>query len=149
MTNIRRISFLILFSLLIAACAPVEPGVPVTGEEDPLLGTQWNLERLNDKPVIEGATVSIQFEQENDVSRLSGSAGCNSYSGEYTVDGSQIEVGEIIATLIACPEPENVMEQESEYLRVLRQEVSGFELNDNRLTMQNQAGETILEYTRN
>ena len=38
--------------------------------------------------------------------RVSGSAGCNNFSGPYQVDGSSIKIGPLASTLLACPTPE-------------------------------------------
>jgi heat shock protein HslJ len=140
---------LLLLSLVLSACQAVEdPGVPITGEndDDPLLGTEWLLERMYGEPVIEGSVVSAQFETQNDTTLISGLAGCNSYSGDYQVDGNQLNIGEIIATEMACEEPQGIMQQEQLYLQALRDEVTRYEVDGDRLWMINHEGETILEY---
>jgi heat shock protein HslJ len=77
---------------------------------------------------------------------ISGLAGCNSYSGNYQVDGNQLTFGEIIATEMACQEPQGIMQQEQQYLRALFEDITSYQLTDDKLLMQNEAGETILEY---
>jgi len=42
--------------------------------------------------------------------RIGGSSGCNSYSASFEVEGSEVKIGPIVSTLMACPDP--VMEQE-------------------------------------
>jgi heat shock protein HslJ len=42
-----------------------------------------------------------------------GSSGCNTYTGSYRVKGDTITVGDLAWTLMACLEPEGVMEQET------------------------------------
>jgi heat shock protein HslJ len=139
---------LLLLSLVLSACQTVDPGLPITGEneDDPLLGTEWLLERIYAEPVIEGSVVSAQFEHQNNTTLISGLAGCNSYSGNYQVDGNQLTFGEIIATEMACQEPQGIMQQEQQYLRALFEDITSYQLTDDKLLMQNEAGETILEY---
>ena len=50
---------------------------------------------------------------------VTGSAGCNNYSAGYEVDDSNISIGLPISTMMACAEPEGIMEQEQEYLTAL------------------------------
>ncbi len=50
---------------------------------------------------------------------ITGSAGCNSYSAGYEVEGNNISIGLPLATMMACGEPEGIMEQEQEYLAAL------------------------------
>ena len=50
---------------------------------------------------------------------LSGSAGCNSYTTSYTLDGGEIEIAPPAATKKACAAPEGVMEQEAAYVAEL------------------------------
>jgi heat shock protein HslJ len=141
---------ILLFALFLSACqlAPEDPGVPVTGEEpaQTLAGTQWILERIYNEPIVEGSLVTIEFEAGNGVQQLSGLSGCNTYTAEYTVDGNAIMIGEVTATEMACEEPPGVMQQEQQYLRALVEDVAAYQRSGDQLLMQDQAGETILEY---
>ena len=51
---------------------------------------------------------------------LSGTSGCNSYSGGYKVDGDMISIGPLANTDMGCVEPEGVMEQEAQFLAALQ-----------------------------
>ena len=82
---------------------------------DPLAGTSWELYAYQKNRPIEGSTLTISFED----GQIHGSAGCNSYGGSYEVNGGKITVSEIFATLMACPEPEGLMEQETMFLQFL------------------------------
>lgn len=50
--------------------------------------------------------------------RISGTAGCNDYSGTYSVDDTKISIGPLASTLRACADPA-VGEQESQFLAAL------------------------------
>jgi cell division septation protein DedD len=56
------------------------------------------------------------FEEDFD---FSGHAGCNTYSGRYVTDGTQIALQDILSTNVLCIEPEGIMEQEALYLSLL------------------------------
>lgn len=67
---------------------------------------------------LEGAPFSLAFRPDG---TLGGIAGCNDYSADYSVDGTELEIGPIARTEKACLKPEGVMSQESEYLDTLQQ----------------------------
>jgi heat shock protein HslJ len=55
---------------------------------------------------------------------VSGSSGCNTYRGVYTVDLTAIQIEDVSGTKKACAEPSGVMEQEAGYLALLGQAAS-------------------------
>jgi len=63
--------------------------------------------------VITGTTITAKF---TDDSKITGSAGCNHYGGEYLLDGANLSISSLFSTLMYCTEPEGVMEQEARYL---------------------------------
>ena len=81
----------------------------------PLTGTSWKLSSLDNRPALAGVRVTLTFTASN---RVSGSAGCNAYSGSATVDGGQMKIGPLVSTLRACTEP-GVMAQEQAFLATL------------------------------
>jgi heat shock protein HslJ len=76
-----------------------EMNTPVLSLTDPLAETR----------------ITVEFKD----GTLSGSAGCNGYSGAYALDGSALTVGTIAATEMACLDPTGIMEQEQRYLGLL------------------------------
>ncbi|MFN8497524.1 MAG: META domain-containing protein [Anaerolineae bacterium] len=50
--------------------------------------------------------------------KVTGSAGCNTYSAPYTADGNKIKVGAPATTRKACAQP--IMDQEAAYLKALQ-----------------------------
>jgi heat shock protein HslJ len=82
------------------------------GAADNLSGSRWNLVSLDGQPPIEGSTITLDFLNGD----LGGSAGCNSYSAPYTLDGDTLSVGTATSTMMAC---EGVMDQETLYLAML------------------------------
>ncbi len=122
----------VIMLLLLGACAtPPTPGAspspsvpsprppdatPPTGTPN-LEGTAWTLVSLNGNDVIEGTTITLRF---GDDGTLSGDAGCNSYSGQYTATDGTLSPSEIINTEVFCQVPAGVMEQEEAYVDALR-----------------------------
>ena len=98
---------------------PTETEVPPEPTEEPgsdLLDITWVLysylleeddDQLTD--VVEDVQVTLVFD---DSGIISGSGGCNEFSGGYLTNGSEIIFEEIRKTSIFCEEPEGVMEQE-------------------------------------
>jgi heat shock protein HslJ len=118
--------------VLATACAPTlaESGNPAgddPGESPPeptetphnsidLAGTEWVLDRYGpageESELLPGSTITLHFEE----NRLSGTAGCNSYFGDYQLAGDSLAVGTLGNTEMWC---EGLMDQESQYLTLL------------------------------
>jgi putative lipoprotein len=82
---------------------------------DPLESTSWELVSFGGTPVMEGTTVTASFAD----GQVTGEGGCNSYGGSYQVDGENIEFNEVVMTMMACMEPEGVMDQETAVMAYL------------------------------
>lgn len=109
--------------LTLAAC-----GGDDQANDDPLDGTSWELIAYRKTRPIPGTTITAAFED----GKVSGSAGCNSYSGAYQISGDVITIDKLAITLMACMEPEGVMVQEMMFMEFLR-EAKTFRLLDNQL----------------
>jgi heat shock protein HslJ len=98
-------------SAIVAQPADVEP----TGVAAPpdLPGTSWTLVDLAGVELAVPAP-SIAFGADGTVS---GSGGCNTFNGTYTVDGSAISFGPLTTTRMACPD--DVMSVEDAFLLAL------------------------------
>ncbi len=112
-----------------------------------LTETVWFLESLNNGDdavvsVLEGSEITAKFDEEG---LVSGTAGCNNYSGAYQVEGEiiSIELGPL--TMMFCEQPEGVMDQETAYLQALDSVVSYRILGDE-MVMLNEAGQEVLKY---
>jgi len=76
-------------------------------------------EKGNPQDVIKGSKITAKFQSEE--SKITGSGGCNHYFGGYQTGGNKLTIGPYIAsTEMACMEPEGVMDQEYQYLRILQ-----------------------------
>lgn len=104
-----------------------------------LLGTKWDLISYGEQTPAPGSELTINFDAEG----LGGSAGCNSYFGSYTIEGTMITISQVGSTMMACME-EGLMEQESHFLAIL-QAAESFTLAENQLTIHTVEGDLIFQ----
>jgi heat shock protein HslJ len=125
--------------------APPEPSAPLVAD---LQGHTWYLETFKDAqgnqtPILAGSQITVEFRVDGTVG---GSAGCNTYSGSYQVDGDKLQIGQLASTMMACLDPAGLMEQETAYLQVLS-DAASFRLVDSMLDLLDDAGQVVLVYT--
>jgi heat shock protein HslJ len=89
-----------------------------------------------------GTTVTAVFAD----GRVSGSAGCNTFSGLVQVAGAEITVGPLVSTQKMCVDA-NVMSQEQLYLKAL-QTATTFELRGDTLGLRDAEGATQVTFRR-
>jgi heat shock protein HslJ len=112
-----------------------------------LTGVVWELASYNNGreavvSVLAGSSITAEFTPEG---LLSGSAGCNRYTTGFTLDGELISIEPPASTLMACNEPEGVMEQEALYLQALpTAETYGFV--EGRLELRTADGALVASY---
>ncbi len=92
-------------------------------------------------PVIPDSIVTVEFSATGEVG---GSGGCNTYGGQYKVEGDTLSIGELVSTLRACLD-EGVTEQEMGYLEAL-QLADRFEISDDTLTIEYGEGSGVLRF---
>jgi heat shock protein HslJ len=120
-----RVLVLLVLGLAVSACG---------GSEVPSLdGTSWTLVSLAGQEPLAEAPITIEFAGE----QVSGSSGCNRYSGGYTVDGNELSIGPLATTRMACPD--QIMAQEATYLAELEGSVS-YAVEDGRLAIETAGG---------
>ncbi len=86
-----------------------------------LAGTAWRVDGYNNGKqavvsVTTGSTLTLAFGAKG---RVSGSGGCNNFSGSFQSDGEKLTIGPLADTRKACAAPEGVMAQEAAFLRAL------------------------------
>jgi heat shock protein HslJ len=121
--------------IFLSSCAASQPS---SGGD--LTGQVWALSELKGKSLATGTGISAQFTSTN---KVSGSAGCNRYSGSYTVSGSSITFSSIASTMMACDTL--VMAQESTYLNALG-EAKTYTVKGNELSLFDSGGSTLAVY---
>lgn len=147
--RIKFYALILLLGMFVSACVSVgdtssdtQGNLPEVGgrpsQPDPLDGTAWKLLHYRKTRVSEGITITAIFEK----GTMSGSSGCNSYSGTYQIDGSEITISSIVITLMACMDPAEVMEIEGMYQAWLM-DAQTFELADEQLMIFRSDGEAL------
>jgi heat shock protein HslJ len=90
--------------LVVAGCGLI----PGTGGVVALDGSEWRLVWIDRQAPIAGTEPTIAF----DAGQLSGTTGCNSLFGGYTLSGGAFEVGELGSTMMGCDAPRSAQEQQ-------------------------------------
>jgi heat shock protein HslJ len=132
--------------LLDAAGAPLAVFV---AQSQALAGTAWRAVNINNGrgavvSLVNGTTVTLAFGTDG---RISGSAGCNRFTGSYAQDGRKLSLGAPASTRMACPEPAGVMEQEAAFLKALTT-VATARVEGERLEMRTADGALAAMFTR-
>jgi len=75
-----------------------------------LEGAAWRLQELPGARPAALAQMSRPVTMRFESGRVAGFAGCNNFSGSYTLDGAQLQIGPVASTQMACPEPGSSIE---------------------------------------
>lgn len=113
-----------------------------------LAGTSWNVDGINNGrdavvSLAAGTRVTLQFGADG---RVSGSAGCNSYTATYEADGRRIRIGPAAATRRMCAGA-GMMEQEHAFLRAL-EAATTVRIEGNRMELRDDKGALQVGATR-
>lgn len=93
---------------------PVQAATDAPPPADPLDDTGWTLSALLDQPAPAPEKSTLHFEN----GKVSGSDGCNRYSGSYTFADNEFKVGpDMVSTKMACAEP--LMQQAAAFMTAL------------------------------
>ena len=123
-----------------------------TAQSQDLQGTSWQVTGYSDGLGIIGgllssSTLNIAFGTDG---KVSGSAGCNTYSGAYTsaVSGRTVSISQIGLTRMLCHQPDGVMEQENTFMAALKATAT-YRIEGRRLTLSKADGSTAVNLKRN
>ena len=121
--------------VVLAACATSgSQGGEITGKV-------WLLDSLNGSPPVSGTVITAEFTKDG---KVGGTAGCNAYSGQYKISGSNIQfTSPMASTLMACPQP--VMDQENAYFQALSA-AKTYAVKGDQLTLSDSGGKAIASY---
>lgn len=107
----------------------------------PLEGTLWQLDTFisgeTARSTLAGTTSTAVFE----AGKLSGMAGCNQYSADYSLTGETLAVSAIVTTEMACDAA--IMAQEQEFVNAL-QAASRLAIVENQLELVHPGGTLVL-----
>ena len=140
---IRRLLAIIIASTVLVSLS----GSALAQDEEPSLeSTDWSLVTYFDDETGEFGTVPFEVRPtlRLDDGLVSGFAGCNSFSGDYDLDGSSLTFGEeILVTLAFCEGPGQ--EVEDAYLASLGQ-VGSWAIDGERLELFDNLGDLSLAF---
>jgi heat shock protein HslJ len=89
---------LVLLIGALAACSAASPIVTRSAVPATLAGTAWTAVLVAGQPTVSGSEPTVTFTTDH----VSGSTGCNSYSGPYHYSAGTIAFGDLATTLIGC-----------------------------------------------
>ena len=122
----RRLAILVT-AFFVAGCA-----VTTRVATMDLPGTTWELVAMDGAAVAGDAVPTLAFDEQGAVS---GSTGCNTFSGEVAIDGNALSFGPLVTTRMACADPA-ANAQEEAFLSAM-EGVSGYTVDDQgRLVLQ-------------
>ena len=128
-----------LILIVVSGCALIPPtGGQISSLED----TNWTLTSYNGTQAVDGVKTTALFKD----GQVTGSAGCNSYGGEYNLVGgknNRIEIMNVISTQMACLSPEGVMIQEDAFLKIMT-EAFRFQILNGQLKILTENGGTLI-----
>ena len=105
---------------------------------DTLAGTSWTFVSIGGTPVAADHPTSLQF----DGTRISGSAGCNRFTGDFKSDGATLTTGPMASTRMACPGAG--MAQEDAFFKLMGAPVSLTFAADGTLILTGEGGKTAV-----
>jgi heat shock protein HslJ len=91
--------------------------------------------------ILPGTTLTMVFGANGTVN---GSAGCNSYSSTYLVNGNKLTITPPTGTSMMCAEPAAIMEQETTFLTTLPS-AGSFSIKGTQLQILNASGKPLLD----
>ncbi|MDX2264229.1 MAG: META domain-containing protein [Hyphomicrobiales bacterium] len=107
-----------------------------------LPGTTWRAEDIRGGGVIDTAQSTISFEDGN---VINGDGACNRYRGAVTVDGENMQFGQIASTKKLCPPA--LMDQETKFFAAL-EAARTFVLDGPYLRIRDEKGAELLRLTQ-
>jgi heat shock protein HslJ len=116
-----KTGLLIALPLFIAAnltaCINVNVDNPV-----PIEDRTWVLEKYGKQNSLQSAMAEKETTAkfDNASGKVSGSAGCNSFSASYQKNRDKLTVSMAISTKMFCPIPNGIMQQETQFLGALQ-----------------------------
>lgn len=97
----------------------------------------WALETINSENIEASKAPNLEFNLKE--KRVSGFGGCNRISGPIKISDENIEIGNLVATKMACPN----METEDRFLKAITGKSFKFEIGDNQLRLFSEETELV------
>ncbi len=112
MVNTRFLRMLILWAAPVLVWACTMDRAALTMDKSALEGAFWRLTSVaHTDGQLHAVPNSVEATATFANGAVSGSGGCNRYTASYTVNNGKLTLGSAAATMMACPEPQAVVEQ--------------------------------------
>ncbi len=115
----RSLALAVLAAIALPACA-----ITSRDATTELPGTSWELVEIDGAAPAADPPPTLTFEDDGTVS---GSGGCNTFSGGVTIDGTSLSFGPLASTQMACPDP---VGQEEQAFLLAMDEVTEYTIDD-------------------
>ncbi|MBM7845172.1 META domain-containing protein [Herpetosiphon giganteus] len=144
----RHILSILVASILIIGCGTTNsptaqpttvPTINPEANQANLIGSRWNVLTINGQPLVGQNALPFTIES---ASTVSGNSGCNSYGGPISIDGSTMQIGPLVSTLMACAD-NDVQTQEIALLRAFEQ-VRSYQQTDANLSLLDEQGTVVV-----
>ncbi len=101
MNRMKKIGAFFAVGLLLVGCEAGKKPAQSASTQQPvnLTGTQWTLEEIGGKPVIEHSKATLAFLE---AGRVSGNGSCNRFMGPAEMSGDKIKLGPLAGTKMMC-----------------------------------------------
>jgi heat shock protein HslJ len=148
--RVRTVATLVmLVALPLAACAnsnDAGSGDAASAPAQSLADTTWDLAQYAraGESTLTSVPDNVKATAEFSADQISGSSGCNRFTGGYTTEGKTIDIGPLASTAMACVG--EAMTVEAEYLARL-DVVATFSIGEGTMTMSDGSGQVVLTYT--
>ncbi|SFM33616.1 META domain-containing protein [Variovorax sp. OV329] len=127
---------LVLLAVAATGCASVSLDQPIEART-------WKLASIDSQPVIpsDDPRQAVQVMFDGGSQRVSGSGGCNRISGSFQRSGTQLKIGPLASTRMACLDPSRG-QLETRFLAAL-QATASYSLAGNELILLDARGQTL------
>jgi heat shock protein HslJ len=109
-----------------------------------LLAGTWTINTMKRQARMNAETLSRVTLNIKADSTFTGTAGCNSISGRFSIKGTSIKFKDIVATKMACEQ----LEQETWFLKLLQNTVSNYAVGKQALVLKDGSANAVFEGTR-
>jgi len=133
----------IVLLLVLLAITSFANATEVNMTEFELTHTEWWVEDIDGKGVIDMSHTTLQFLEDG---RVAGDTGCNRYNGSAEISGTSISFGPMAGTRKACTP--SLMDQEVKFYQVIEKVVSWEVPDTGLLHLRDANGNTIIRAWR-
>jgi len=133
----------VTLALVVSSCAHHTGSGGTTTAPPSLSETAWHIEQVGDSSVTDASKTELRFGGDG---KVSGSTGCNNFTGSATIEGANVAFSPLAATRKACDQA--LMEQEGRIFGALQSVKSFAFAVDGRLNLLGADGKSLVRLAR-